>query len=116
MTRRTLDHTSIRIHDLERSSRFYEGILGLSRAVRPELGVPGAWYALGGGQLHLIQAEKAVDGIDPTDPHCAIQVEDLDAMRQQLKQAGIEMLDFGGTQVWVLDPDGNTIELCARTR
>ena len=116
MTRRILDHASVRIHDLERSRRFYEDILGLSRAPRPELGVPGAWYVLGEGQLHLIQCERTGDGIDPTDPHCAIQVEDLDAMRRQLQAAGIETFDPGGSQLWVRDPDGNTVEICARTR
>ena len=116
MARRDLDHASVRIRDLERSRQFYEDILGLNPAPRPELGLPGAWYALGAGQLHLIQCDQEMGGIDPTHPHCAIRVDDLDAIRRQLKAACIEMLDFGGTQLWVLDPDGNTIELCADTR
>ena len=52
-------------------------------------------------------------GIDPTAPHFAVQVEDLDRLRQQLKAAGVEMLDFGGEQLWIRDPDGNTVELRA---
>src|ERR1043166_9237442 len=116
MTQRILDHASVRVRNVERSRRFYEDILGLSRAPRPDLGLPGVWYALGEGQLHLIQCDHTTEGIDPTNPHCAIQVEDLDAVRRELKEAGIEMLDFGGTQLWVHDPDGHTIELCARTR
>jgi len=114
MAKRTLDHASVRIRDLDRSRSFYEGLLGLTPAARPELGFPGMWYALGQGQLHLIQNEgMALGKIDPTDPHFAIEVENLDAMRQQLRGAGIEMLDFGGEQLWVLDPDGNTVELRA---
>ena len=114
MPKRILDHASVRIDDLERSRRFYEGILGLVAAPRPDLGVAGVWYALGEAQLHLIQSPRMMPGkIDPTDPHFAIDVGDLDAMRRQLTAAGIEMFDPGGEQLWVLDPDGNTVELRA---
>lgn len=115
MSKRILDHASIRIGDLDAARRFYEGVLGLTPAVRPQLGFPGMWYTLGGGQLHLIQRAPMSDGIDPTGPHFAIEVEDLGAMRRQLREAGIEMLDFGGEQIWIHDPDGNTVELCTRT-
>jgi len=107
-----LNHASVRIVDLAASRRFYEGTLGLSLAPRPELGFPGAWYSLGSGQLHLIQSPPLFDDIDPTNPHVAIEVDDLDAMRARLRAAGIAMRDFGGPQIWVLDPDGNTVELC----
>lgn len=117
MAKRSLDHTSVRIANLERARAFYEGLLGLERAQRPDLGVAGEWYALGEGQLHLIEgssgAGSAASGIDPTDHHFAIEVDNLDAMRRQLEAAGIEMLDFGGQQLWIRDPDGNTVELRA---
>jgi catechol 2,3-dioxygenase-like lactoylglutathione lyase family enzyme len=114
MACRTLDHASIRVTDVERSRRFYEGVLGLTPAERPNFGFPGMWYQLGEGQLHLIQGEPVVAGdapIDPTAPHFAIQVDDLDAMRRQLRAAGLNTLDLGSEQLWVLDPDGNTVEL-----
>ena len=111
MASRILDHASVRIGDVERSRRFYEGVLGLEPAARPDLGIPGMWYALGRAQLHLIQNASSVPGgIDPTNPHFAIEVEDLDGMRRRLTEAGIEMLDLGA-QLWILDPDGNTVEL-----
>jgi catechol 2,3-dioxygenase-like lactoylglutathione lyase family enzyme len=114
MAHRILDHSSVRIRDLARSRPFYEGLLGLEPAPRPDLGVPGTWYALGRAQLHLIQNEGIMPGsIDPTNPHFAIEVDDLDAMRRQLKAAGVEMLELGGEQLWILDPDGNTVELRA---
>ncbi len=116
MAKRMLDHASVRIGNLERARAFYEGLLGLERAERPDLGVRGEWYTLGQGQLHLIEGRSSganEGGIDPTDRHFAIQVDDLDAMRQQIKTAGIEMLDFGGQQLWIRDPDGNTVELRA---
>ncbi len=111
---RAVDHASVRITDLERSRAFYEGLLGLSPAPRPDLGFPGAWYDVGGTQIHLIQHGKLLDGIDPTDPHVALAVESLDAVRAELDARGVPYVHFGGPQVWVRDPDGNTVELCER--
>ncbi len=107
-----LDHTSVRITDLARSRDFYEGLLGLATAPRPDLGFPGAWYDVGGGQVHLIQAPGMFDDIDPTGPHFALEVEDLAAVKRLLDERGIRYLDFGGAQLWVRDPDGNVVELC----
>jgi glyoxylase I family protein len=114
MPKRSLDHASVRIRNLEDSRKFYEDLLGFTPASRPDLGFPGAWYALGEGQLHLIQHQGVFDGIDPTAPHFAVEVDDLDAMRRRLQDAGMKILDFGAAQLWVLDPDGNTVELCRR--
>lgn len=111
MAKRILDHAAIRTRDVDQSRKFYEGLLGLAPAERPELGLPGLWYALGGSQLHLIQNEGSSSGIDPTGPHFAIQVDDLDAVRERLRQAGLEILEIGSQVFWVRDPDGNTVEL-----
>lgn len=112
MAKRTLDHAALRIRDLGRSRQFYEGILGFTPIERPDLGFPGMWYALGGAQFHLMQTEGMGSGqIDPTAPHFAIEVDDLDAVRRQLQQAGVEMFELGPNLLWVRDPDGNTVEL-----
>ena len=110
----TLDHASVRITDLGRSREFYEGLLGFRQASRPDLGFPGAWYDLGEGQLHLIQAGKLFDDIDPTDPHIAVAVESVVAVKERLQARGIPFLEFGGAQLWLRDPDGNVIEVCER--
>ena len=44
------------------------------------------------------------------------RVDDLDALVTQLKEAGVEMVgepqsDFNGKFAWVMDPDGNKVEL-----
>jgi glyoxylase I family protein len=109
-----LDHTSVRITDLARSRAFYEGLLGLPPAPRPELGVPGAWYDVGGAQLHLIQQQKMLDGIDPTDPHFALEVDDLEEVKRALDARGVPYLQFGAAQLWIRDPDGNVVEICGR--
>ena len=107
-----IDHASVRITDLARSREFYEGVLGLRTAARPELGFPGAWYDVGGAQIHLIGQPKAFDGIDPTDAHVALEVDDVGAVKRALDARGVPYLEFGGTQLWIRDPDGNVVELC----
>jgi len=111
---RALNHASVRIADLGRSRAFYEELLGLRTAPRPDLGLPGAWYDLGGSQLHLIEGASSGFEIDPTGPHFALEVESLDAVRRELQVRGVPCLDPGGSQLWVRDPDGNVIELCER--
>jgi predicted enzyme related to lactoylglutathione lyase len=44
------------------------------------------------------------------------RVDDLDGMIEQLKTAGIELVggpdtDFNGKFAWIMDPDGNKVEL-----
>ena len=106
-----LQHVSIRSRDLDRARDFYERLLGLPTVPRPELGFPGAWYGIGASQLHLIAHEKLMDGIDPTDPHFALEVESLEAVRRELEAQGVPFLEFGGSQLWVRDPDGNVVEI-----
>ena len=107
-----LDHASVRIADLARSREFYEGLLALRTAPRPDLGFPGVWYDIGGAQVHLIQNEKLFDDIDPTGPHFALEVDDLEAVRKMLDARGVPYRHFGGPQLWVRDPDGNVVEIC----
>jgi len=116
MARQTLHHASVRVSEITRARAFYEGVLGLSTAPRPDLGFPGAWYDLGDGQLHLIQhPQKTFDGIDPTAPHFAVEVASLAEVKKALDARGIAYLEFGGSQLWVRDPDGNVVELCECT-
>jgi catechol 2,3-dioxygenase-like lactoylglutathione lyase family enzyme len=108
-----LHHASIQVSDVARSREFYEDILGFVAIERPNFGFSGAWYGLGSGQLHLIQhdgLDSARHAINPSDPHFAVTV-DLEVMRARLAAREIEVLDLGGDQLWVLDPDGNTVEL-----
>jgi len=111
-----LHHTSIRVADIARSRAFYERFLGLTNIERPNFGFPGNWYALGAGQLHLIEAQSMGSGIDPSGPHFAIEVVDLDAARRDIAAAGLEVLDPGGNQLWIRDPDGYTVELTGPQR
>ncbi len=119
-----LSHSAFRISDVGQSREFYEKVLGLKPIARPEFSFKGMWYGVGSGQIHLIVSQQH-DGPDPTGPHVAIEVEDLDAAKASLREMGVPFLDGDamratlkeedrhrlGRQIWVLDPDGNTVEL-----
>jgi glyoxylase I family protein len=108
----TLHHVSVRVRDVERSRQFYERVLGVAPTERPDLGFPGMWYRAGSSEIHLIGQERLVEGgVDPSDPHFALEVSDLSAVRRTLDAAGIPYLALGDGVLWVHDPDGNTVEL-----
>jgi glyoxylase I family protein len=112
---RAFSHAGLRIGNLEKSRHFYENVLNLKTLPRPDFGFGGAWYGLGGNAIHLICSEDHGRKIDPLGPHLAIEVEDFEATKATLRESGIEFLEgpaMGiGHQLWILDPDGNTIEL-----
>jgi catechol 2,3-dioxygenase-like lactoylglutathione lyase family enzyme len=122
-------HVAVRITDVDRAREFYEKVIGLKKIPRPAIKIPGEWYGIGDNQLHLIGGERRREGMDPTGPHMAIQVEDLEATKKALTEMGVPFLDaasmmgglitpevqrLAGRQVWVQDPDGNVIELQQR--
>lgn len=107
---------------------FYREVLGLQiDADRPHIpGIPGAWMELpersGGSQIHLFVADGtspvARDARrDPTRPHLALGVADLEAAMGHLSDKGIDFWVYEGlvgvasNQVFLEDPLGNLIEL-----
>jgi len=119
-------HHAVRIgksdEDLARAEDFYGRVLGLEKdTTRPYVpGIPGAWYNIGSNQIHLMGADGPrvifPDGRegDPTVPHVALTVDDLNGMRQKLQQEGIDFWEVRATgvdQVFIRDPFGNQIEL-----
>ena len=113
-----LHHVSFAIQDLERAKQFFGGVLGLEEISRPAFRFPGVWYALGDRQLHLIQSpdpeadrQRRINRAD----HVALEVRDIQAVRNQLGEAGIEFReggnrDLGIEQLFCQDPDGHVIE------
>jgi catechol 2,3-dioxygenase-like lactoylglutathione lyase family enzyme len=112
MNVRLLNHVSVRIRDLVRARAFYEDLLGLAPAPRPDLALPGAWYDVGASQVHLIESETGFGGIDPTGPHFALEVPSVAAAKAELDARGVPYLALGDAQLWLRDPDGNVVELC----
>jgi glyoxylase I family protein len=112
---RAFSHAAVRVSDAEKSMTFYEKVLSLKKLPRPNFGFPGAWYGVGNNAIHLIQSENRGRKPDPLGPHLALEVEDFDETKRTLKELGIDFLEapgnMAGRQLWILDPDGNTIEL-----
>ena len=56
-----LNHVSIIVKDVETSKRFYCDILGMEEAPRPSnFDFEGAWFRKEGAEIHLVQANEAV--------------------------------------------------------
>jgi catechol 2,3-dioxygenase-like lactoylglutathione lyase family enzyme len=132
-----LDHVSIATQDLDRSVAFYSGLLGLrlmNRGViddslitemsgESNLKVSFADIDLGRGQvLELLQTEGADTPADRPSGHFALAVDDIEEVHRTLTEAGvvskgtISAIDepghwHGAKAVYVLDPDGVTVEL-----
>ena len=128
-----LHHVALPVSDLRRARRFYTDVLGLRELERPAaFDFPGVWFALGDGQLHLIERRdgttRGEKGLDSRDVHFAIRVRDYDAMLAHLHAAGYRedapALDplrikanrnpnAGFPQIFILDPDRHVIEINA---
>lgn len=113
-------HVGLIVADLEAAAAFYEGVLGLARIPRPELGFDGIFYDVGNGQeIHLMRlANPYTDAVLPEhggrDRHIALQAADLDDIKRRLQAAGVpySMSKSGRAALFCRDPDGNAIELC----
>jgi len=119
MLARGVHHVSFAVSDLERSRRFYEGVLELEPIPRPELGLPGIWYRAGSSEVHLIATPPganvgaAPDRLTPLANHSAFAIDDYAATLSRLKARHVEVLETSAErgQLWLRDPDGNVLEL-----
>jgi len=112
---KALHHLSFTVPDLDAAMGFWQGVLGFAPIERPDLGFPGAWLKGFGVEVHLLAPSgtaPAEGRLSPLRNHVAFQVEDLEAVREKLDSAGIEVLGARGAirQMWVLDPAANVIE------
>ena len=118
-----LHHVSFAVQDAARSRRFFGEILGLPELDRPNFNFPGAWYALGDRQLHIIESPQAgrdASGRISRADHMALEVTDLEPVRRLLREHGIDYVNgendaLGFQQVFCSDPDGHTIEFVRYT-
>jgi catechol 2,3-dioxygenase-like lactoylglutathione lyase family enzyme len=110
-------HAAILVSNLEQAEHFYGKILGLDKVDR-SLKFPGAWYAIGDFQIHLIVAEQIFPDMVNSEKwgrnrHLAFSVTDLDAAKQQLiaHNCPFQISASGRQALFLQDPDGNIIEL-----
>jgi len=111
-----LDHCSVIITDVERSRRFYGGLLGLREIGRPRtFDFVVVWYDLGNMHIHLLLKPQP-DTISPR--HFALRVKDVAAARRYFQQNGVAVEETtlipGADRFFIRDPDGNRIEIIQR--
>ena len=119
----TFHHVALCVTDLARAKQFYGGVLGLTELPRPDFDFPGAWYALGASQLHLIVHPspltlRGTTAIDFRDGHVALRVASYRDAVTHLRAHGVFCVESPHNktpwpQVFVADPDGNLIEFNA---
>ena len=111
-----LNHAAIHVKDLAKEMHFYKEIMGLPQLPRPNFGFPGAWFALGNQELHLIEDLNLVPGLR-RHHHFALLIEDVYAAKAELESRGLT--DFEGPsprpdgplQLFFHSPEGYRIEL-----
>ena len=116
-----LDHVNVTVpRSLEQAAKdFYSARLGLAEVPKPDAtrGRGGAWYQLGGVQLHL----SVEDGLEEqlSKRHICFVVENLHSTQEYLSGSGVEILPDprpipGTRRFYVRDPGGNLIEIVER--
>jgi catechol 2,3-dioxygenase-like lactoylglutathione lyase family enzyme len=125
---RAIDHVVLRISDLSASLHFYCEVLGCSVDKRQE-GIGLIQVRAGTSLIDLVPLDGMLGKRGGAGPghegrnldHFAIQIAPFDEekIRTHLAANGIEIVESGqrygaegtGPSVYVLDPDGNTVEL-----
>jgi catechol 2,3-dioxygenase-like lactoylglutathione lyase family enzyme len=108
-----LDHCSVIITDVERSRRFYGGLLGLKEIAKPRtFDFVVVWYDLGNMHVHLLLKDRP----DSTSPrHFALRVADAAAARAYFRAHGVATEETtlipGADRFFIYDPDANRIEV-----
>ena len=125
-----LNHYLIVSKNLERSKKFYQEVLGLDVAERPDFGFPGYWLKTGDNIcVHLASQDpnetrdmfllkkhpKGTTGSGSVD-HIAFLARDPHEVRDRIQKHNVEMHfrsfpDAKLFQIFLKDPDDVTIEL-----
>ena len=113
-----LDHYALLSSDAERTTRFYEEIVGLKVGFRPELSFPGVWlYAGDDPVVHVIFGKPIPTRETGAVDHLAFKASgDIKNSLAKLDSRGIEysmrkLQRNGVVQVFFRDPDGVGVEL-----
>jgi lactoylglutathione lyase len=118
-----LNHIAIYVFNLEKSTAFYQNVLGFKQIPEPFHDGRHTWFSLApGGQLHLIQGATGGTPHDKND-HLCFSVPSVEAFIANLDKHRIEYTNWPGTakaptvrvdgvkQIYFQDPDGHWIEI-----
>ena len=124
-----IDHITIIVKDLGATRRFYVDFLGMDEVPRPNFDFPGLWFQCGIASIHATLEDEFAGRAGWGDyqgakllsrgHHFAFLVEDVDAVINQIDEAGIEVLverkqrPDGAKQIYIADPDGHVVELAS---
>src|SRR5437588_3854933 len=112
-----LHHVNVTVPtELEAAAKeFYGSVLGLKQVPKPAAARQiGAWYQIGGNQLHLSVEDEASCAL--SSRHVCFTVSDLDAAEKRFRTAGVEIIPDprpipGSPRFYVRDPGGNQLEI-----
>lgn len=118
----SLGHVTVLSADLERTERFYCGLLGMRIGPRPAIPLPGRWFYVGNeAVVHVLPrkagaTEGARHAAQGAIDHFALNAEDRRAFEQRLEAAGEpfesrRLADSDTWQIFLTDPDGARVEL-----
>jgi catechol 2,3-dioxygenase-like lactoylglutathione lyase family enzyme len=88
-----MNHVGIVVADLEAAVTFMTSVLGLERSARqPEPNLRAAFFDCGPIQIQLVEDSERL-GAAPVGrlEHIAIDVDDLDALQDRMRRAGVEL-------------------------
>jgi catechol 2,3-dioxygenase-like lactoylglutathione lyase family enzyme len=127
-----LNHFLLVAKNLERTKKFYENVLGMKVAERPDFGFPGYWLSANGeicvhlasqapnkirDQFLLKKHPKGTTGSGAVD-HIAFLAQNANEVRNRIQKNSVEMhfRSFPDAkpplfQIFLKDPDDVTIEL-----
>eukprot|EP00743_Colponemidia_sp_Colp-15_P006660 GILK01007180.1.p1 GENE.GILK01007180.1~~GILK01007180.1.p1 ORF type:complete len:177 (-),score=17.91 GILK01007180.1:180-710(-) len=123
-----INHVSREVIDLQASLNFYIDVLGFRRIPRPNIPIEGAWIHGHGISIHLIVSDdvermrrmeefrlRHFEAVGTSVDHIAFLSEEFETVEELLKAHSITYIknetDFGATQLFFPDPDGNIIEV-----
>lgn len=119
-----IGHTALLVRDMEASSRFYSQILGFNKAfsLADDEGKPWIeYFRIGNNQFIELFYRKDEPDNDHVRrvgyQHVCYEVDDIRKTEEEIKSRGgtidrpPKLGKDGNYQMWVVDPDGNRIEL-----
>lgn len=120
----SLNHFALHVHDLEKSRKFYEDIVGLKRIPEPFNDGLHEWFNMGGSsQLHLIGGGEQPDNNRNKNTHMCFTIKSIDDFIANLEKNNIPWSNWVGepkartlrvdgvTQIYFKDPDGYWLEI-----
>lgn len=117
-----MDHTTVFVVDLDRSTKFYRDIMQLQQIPEPFKDGRHNWFRIGPhSQLHVVGGAKAIIPHD-INIHLAFKVASLSDFIEHLDQLGVKYQNWQGekksqmrpdgiSQIYFQDPDGYWIEI-----